>query len=205
MRQAPKSCNTAREMPTLRQARERAIAGYPPSPPQGDHPNNWRQPTQEPSNLKSSAKFPSGRGHHVPAPTWDGCWATISNLLSCSGVPAGGCRSSGWALVLLALACGCGVVLWLFCFLCEGADLRTGLFHAGIPSMFWDFGSLHQKPQVGGPLGSVRRDGSDGWRSPVPRGDITGGGEVAYLLRQPSLLGRRPVQSFVMNRGRCTS
>ena len=34
------------------------------------------------------------------------------------------------------------------------------------PLMFWDFGSLHQ--------GCVRRDGSDGWRSPVSRGDNTG-------------------------------
>ena len=41
--------------------------------------------------------------------------------------------------------------------------------------MFWDFGSLHQKPRVGGTHGCVRRDGSDGWRSPVPRGDNTGG------------------------------
>ena len=40
--------------------------------------------------------------------------------------------------------------------------------------MFWDFGFLHQKHRVGGTLGCVRRDGSDGWRSPVPRGDNTG-------------------------------
>ena len=33
--------------------------------------------------------------------------------------------------------------------------------------------SLHQEPRVGGTLG-VLRDGSDGWRSPVPRGDNTG-------------------------------
>ena len=42
------------------------------------------------------------------------------------------------------------------------------------PSKFWDFGSLHQKPRVGGTHGCVRREGSDGWRSPVPRGDNTG-------------------------------
>ena len=41
--------------------------------------------------------------------------------------------------------------------------------------MFLDFGSLHQKPRVGGTHGRVRRDGSDGWRSPVPRGDTAGG------------------------------
>ena len=43
------------------------------------------------------------------------------------------------------------------------------------PSVFWDFGSLHQKHRVGGPPGCERRDGSDGWRSQVPRGDKTGG------------------------------
>ena len=42
-------------------------------------------------------------------------------------------------------------------------------------SVFLDFGSLRQEPRVGGTLGRVRRDGSDGWRSPVPRGDNTGG------------------------------
>ena len=51
--------------------------------------------------------------------------------------------------------------------------------------MFWVFGSLRQKPRVGGTLGGVLRDGSDGWRSPVPRGDNTGG-EVLYFFRQPS-------------------
>ena len=62
---------------------------------QGDQPENWRAP--------------SGRGHHIPAPLWEGCRATIQTLLSCSAVPAGGCRSSGWALVLLAVA---GVSRW---------------------------------------------------------------------------------------------
>ena len=51
-------------------------------------------------------------------------------------------------------------------------------------SMFLDFGSLHQQPRVGGTHGRVRRDGSDGWRSPVPRGDNTGS---VCVLRQPSL------------------
>ena len=40
--------------------------------------------------------------------------------------------------------------------------------------------------RVGGTHGRVRRDGSDGWRSPVSRGDNTGG-ETVYLFRQPSL------------------
>ena len=39
------------------------------------------------------------------------------------------------------------------------------------PSMFWVLGPLHQEPRVGGTHGRVRRDGSDGWRSPVSRGD----------------------------------
>ena len=34
----------------------------------------------------------------------------------------------------------------------------------------WD-SFLHQKPRVGGTLGGSLRDGSDGWRSPVPRGE----------------------------------
>ena len=42
-------------------------------------------------------------------------------------------------------------------------------------SMFLDFGSLHQKHRVGGTLGGVLHDGSDGWRSPVTQGDNTGG------------------------------
>ena len=49
-------------------------------------------------------------------------------------------------------------------------------------------GSLHQKPRVGGTLGGSLRDGSDGWRSPVPRGDNTGG-EFFYRFRQPSFVG----------------
>ena len=47
------------------------------------------------------------------------------------------------------------------------------------PSMFWDFGSLHKKPRVGGPPDCVGRDGSDGWHSPVP-GATTLGGEIVY-------------------------
>ena len=62
--------------------------------------------------LRGLGKFrlPSGRGHLFPAPTWEGCRATLLILLSCSALPAGGCRSSGWELVLLAVAC---VSLWL--------------------------------------------------------------------------------------------
>ena len=50
--------------------------------------------------------------------------------------------------------------------------------------------------RVGGPPGCVRRDGSGGWRSPVSRATILGGG-IAYYFRQPSPSGpadrfRRP-------------
>ena len=70
-----------------------------------------------------------------------------------------------------------------------GSDLKITLRQVSPPpSWFWDFGSLHQKPRVGGPPGCVRRHGSDGWRSRVPWGDNTGG-EIVYLLRQPSHAG----------------
>ena len=79
-----------------------------------------------------------------------------------------------------------GVQLWEK----KGADPKTGsdsviTLRQASPSMFWDFGSLHQKHRVGGTHGRVRRDGSDGWRSPVHQGDNTGV-QVVYFLRQPS-------------------
>ena len=52
--------------------------------------------------LSGGSWFLSGRGHHVPAPTWEGCRATLQTLLLRLVMPVGGCRSSGWALVLLA-------------------------------------------------------------------------------------------------------
>ena len=55
------------------------------------------------SLAETVSRFPSGRGHHFPAPTWEGCRATLKTLLSCSALLAGGCRSSGWTLVLLAV------------------------------------------------------------------------------------------------------
>ena len=67
--------------------------------------------------------------------------------------------------------------------------------------MFWDFGSLHQKPRVGGTFLCVLRDGSDGWRSPVPRGDNTG--EGGSLLLPPTIpcQSRRLVQNMLMHLG----
>ena len=96
--------------------------------------------------------FRVAAGHHIPAPTWEGCRATLQTLLSCSALPTGGCRSSGWALVLLAvvllaLVLCVGLFVWSLSFvsLCEGADPRNGSLPQVSPSMFWDFGSLHQK------------------------------------------------------------
>ena len=68
-------------------------------------------------------------------------------------------------------------------------------------SMFWDFGSLHQKHRVGGTHDRVRRDGSDGWRSPVPRGDNTGG--RGRVLPPPTIRcqSRRQVQNILMHLG----
>ena len=56
------------------------------------------------SLAETVSRFLGGRGHHFPAPMWEGCRATLQTLMSRSAKPAGGCRSSGWALVLLAVA-----------------------------------------------------------------------------------------------------
>ena len=81
-------------------------------------------------------------------------------------------RLAGLVLLAGLWVCGCCVSL------SEGADTRT-LFFAAIPLDVEDFGSLHQKLGVGG------RDGSDGWRSTVPRGDTTG--ERVFLLLPPTI------------------
>ena len=67
-------------------------------------------------------------------------------------------------------------------------------------SMFRDFGSLHRKHHVGGPPGCVRRDGSYGWRSPVP--EATTGGR-SRVLPSPTitLQSRRQVLYFLMHLG----
>ena len=62
------------------------------------------------------------------------------------------------------------------------ASFEIGHGHSGL-------NSFHHKPRVGGTLGCVRRDGSDGWRSPVPRGDNTG----RARLFTPSANHRFPV------------
>ena len=87
---------------------------------------------------------------------------------------------------------------------CESAFPRTVFVSAGVASMFWDFGSLHQKPRVGGTRGRVRRDGSDGWRSPFPRGDNTG--EPDRVPPSPTIAcrSRRLVVNIVIPCGHCT-
>ena len=82
--------------------------------------------------------FLSGRGHHVPAPTWEGCRATLQTLLLRLFLPVGGCRSSGWALVLLAFVFlfswrWCSSLVWGFEFSFfvhagHGADCLSGSF-----------------------------------------------------------------------------
>ena len=58
-------------------------------------------------------------------------------------------------------------------------------------------GSLHQKPRVGGTLGGVLRDGSDGWRSPVPLGDNTGSRDHLTIAFQSRRQFHRDA-SFIM-------
>ena len=90
--------------------------------------------------------------------------------VSCPSSPPGECRPRGWALVLLACVSWvlvCGVVLVVFLLRGRRPEDRPFLLQVS-PSIFWDFGFLHKAPLVGGTHGRVRRDGSDGWRSPVP-------------------------------------
>ena len=49
-------------------------------------------------------------------------------------------------------------------------------------------------------LGCGLRDGSDGWRSPVPRGDNTGGRDYVHPLPSIAFWARRQVPKFVTGR-----
>ena len=118
------------------------------------------------------------------------------------------CRAVFSGCCFLSPACGCrfgsgpgrfwvgGVQLWEK----KGSDPKI-TFRQASPSMFWDFGSLHQKHREGGTHCRVRRDGSDGWRSPVPRGDNTGG--RGHVLPPPTIRcqSRRQVQNILMHLG----
>ena len=66
-------------------------------------------------------------------------------------------------------------------------------------------GSLHQKPRVGGPPSCLRRDGSDGWRSPVPKGRQHWGAISCTSSANRCCLARRQVANVTMPCGRCTS
>ena len=163
-----------------------------------DHTPKLTRWSQGAPRFESSAKFPAGSGHHIPAPLWEGCRATIQKLLSCLSVPAGGCRSSGWALVvlavvLLALVLFAGLWVWGFflVLLCEGADPRTadpriGFLPQVSPSLFWDFWlPPSEASRVGGHLvvGVVMGQMVGDRRSPSA---TMLGGEFVFLLRQPS-------------------
>ena len=122
--------------------------------------------------------------------------------MSRSALPAGGCRSSGWALVLLAvallalvflLACGFGVSFsW-------APTQRPVFFRKYPPDGLGLWLPATEASRVGGTHGRVRRDGSDGWRSLVPRGDNTG--ERVQVPHLPTIvcLSRRLVPNFVMD------
>ena len=122
-------------------------------------------------------------------------------------MPAGGCRCSGFGASLAGVI-GLGFFLLAACFFPfpvskeraatqEPTNFSSGSGDPAVwhrpenwnlfryPLAVWDFGSLHQKPWVGGTFCRVLRDGSGGWQSPVPRGDNTGG-RVHVPLRQPS-------------------
>ena len=90
---------------------------------------------------------------------------------------------------LCVLFLSCGVHAWRR----KGTDPKTGndlcSLYVRYPLLFDVLGLLFpasEASRVGGTLGCVLRDGSDGWRSPVSRGDNTGG-EVLYFFRQPSV------------------
>ena len=96
--------------------------------------------------------------------------------LLCAEVSWPGLGLPGLALFFVSWTCALARVSlvlclwgWCCCFsFSVGTDPRTSFLPQLSPSMFWDFGFLHPEPRVGGTLGRVRRDGSDGWRSPVP-------------------------------------
>ena len=120
------------------------------------------------------------------------------------------CRSRPCLLVAVAPLAGrwCFWRLrsWRWCFLLAcvfflWAPSKDRFSSTSIPSMFWDFGFLHQKHRVGGTHGHVRREGSVGWRSPVPRGGNTGGRGRVLPPPTITLQSRRQVLYFLMHLG----
>ena len=137
-------------------------------------------------------------------------------LLSCSALPAGGSRPSGWALVLLAVVLLALVLfagLWVlglsFVSLCARAPTRGRVFFR----RYLDRCSGTLAPCIRSIASrrahlveGVVMDQSDGGRSPVPRGDNTGEAEFV----SPSSANHRlsgpadRFQNFLMHLGRCT-
>ena len=103
-------------------------------------------------------------------------------------------------LALVLFAC-----LWVWFFI-VGPVPKTGVFFHRYPSMFWDFGSLHQKHRQSAGLRvvCVLMDQMVGDRR-FPGASILGV-EVVYFLRQPSLLGppTGPEHSDASWCGQCT-
>ena len=136
--------------------------------------------------------FLRGRGHHIPAPTWEGCRATLSVFLSCSALPAGGCRSSGWALVLLAVALLALVLfarLWVWGFffvsLRVGPDPRTGFLPQGFPLDVLGLWLPARQTALAGSSRSSHRGASDG---SIHQGVSTFPGSVEVTRHEKSTL-----------------
>ena len=183
-----------------------------------DHPNGCPHSGKEP-HFPSPAEAGQATHSKKSETTIDGSWG---NSLSCPGLggfSSGMSRLSG-RLVFRAALCSCfalitSVVLFTVCAVRLPVRVPSRLswvvFLAptrklAFPSFFFRRYplrcSLHQKPRVGGPPGCVRRDGSDGWLSPVPRGDNTGG---RVRVPPPPIIPCRPVTYIAMLCGRCTS
>ena len=106
----------------------------------------------------------------------------------------------GLALFFASEACVPGAGLWgcCDCFLFPRALTQGPFFLLQVsPSMFWDYGFLHQEPRVGGTHGRVRRDGSDSWRLLAPQDDGTGVRDCLPLPPTIACRSRRLVVNIV--------
>ena len=159
------------------------------------------------SLAETVSRFLSGRGHHFPVPSWEGCRATLYFLMSRSALPAGGCRLSGWRWCFWLLRS------WRWCFLLAcgfvflWAPTQRPVFFRRYPfDVLGLWLPATEASRVGGPLVvSVMTDQMVGdRRSP---GATMLGVEVVCFLRQPSLPGplTGPEPSDASWCGRCTS
>ena len=86
--------------------------------------------------------------------------------------------------------------LWVWGFFFVAPSQRPVFFHRYPPRCFGTLDLSIKSIASAGHNGRVRRDGSDGWRSPVPRGDNTvGRGRAPSSANHP--VSRRQVQKFV--------